>query len=346
MSMTKQSIYWWCQIMGWSIYGLLNFGIYFFQSGRFDGKEFSIVLLQILFYVLSTHLLRAVIKRGKWVSFRISKLIPVVIASNLLLSVVNYFLLLLVSYLMGILMVSVEFRIINILFGILGPMAIYFLWSLVYFTYQFFEQYNKSLQYEAVIKEAELQHLRSQLNPHFIFNALNSIKALVDEDPLKSKMAITQLSSIFRNTLIVEKKRLVSLEEEMETVKAYLGLESIRFEERLTVALDLDVATLTNKVPPMMIQTLVENSVKHGISKLKNGGKVAVKTYYEGENMILQIRNNGHYNASNTLEKGHGTGLQNTVDRLKLIYENKATLRIFNEEDNVVLTEISIPKEY
>ncbi|MCV9388599.1 sensor histidine kinase [Reichenbachiella ulvae] len=344
--MTKHKIYWLCQILGWSTYGLLNFGIYFIQSGKLDGREFTIALSQIFFYVASSHLLRTIIKRRGWSTYPILKLLPLILGSNLALGIANYFFLLLVSFLSGLLMVSVEFRMVNIIFGILGPTAMYCLWSLVYFTYHFFEQHNKNLQYQAVIREAELQQLRSQLNPHFIFNALNSIKALVDDEPKKSKMAITQLSSMFRNTLNAEKKRLVRLEEEMETVNAYLGLESIRFEERLAVRIDLEEDTLGCLIPPMMLQTLVENGIKHGISKLRNGGKIIISTKSEGERLILQIRNYGRLEENQVLEDGHGTGLQNTKDRLNLIYEDRASFRILNEEEGLVLTEIILPKEY
>lgn len=344
--MTKQKVYWLCQILGWSTYGLLNFGIYFIQSGKLDAREFIIALSQILFYVFSSHLLRTIIKRKGWSTYPILKLLPLILGSNLALGVANYFFLLLVSFFSGLLVPSVEFRTVNIIFGILGPTAMYCLWSLVYFTYHFFEQHNKNLQYQAVIREAELQQLRSQLNPHFIFNALNSIKALVDDEPKKSKMAITQLSSMFRNTLNAEKKRLVRLEEEMETVRAYLGLESIRYEERLAVRIDLAEETLACMIPPMMLQTLVENGIKHGISKLRNGGKIIISTKSDGDRLVLQIRNYGRLEENQVFEDGHGTGLQNTRDRLKLIYEDRASFRIMNEEEGLVLTEIILPKEY
>ena len=111
--------------------------------------------------------------------------------------------------------------------------------------------------------------LKSQLNPHFIFNALNSIRALVDENPGKSKNAITQLSNILRNSLQIDKNRLTSFTDEMKTVQDYLELESIRFEERLEVDIKLHPNSDQFQIPPLMIQTLVENSIKHGISNLK-----------------------------------------------------------------------------
>ncbi|MGL1888229.1 MAG: histidine kinase [Reichenbachiella sp.] len=341
--MSKSKIYWLCQGFGWSFYGLLNFAIYFFIRGEFVQTELLVVLFQIGFYILSTHILRNVIKRYNWVLFSSLRLIPSIILSDLVLGLFNYVFLIGISYLMGILVLSVELKPVNFIFGVIGPAAMYFLWSLIYFAYHYFEQHNKSLQYEALIKDAELQHLRAQLNPHFIFNALNSIKALVDEDPEKSKHAITQLSSIFRNSLSAEKKRLVRLEEEMNTVHAYLGLEAIRYEERLQVKVDIEESTNYVEIPPMMIQTLVENGIKHGIAKLKEGGVIGLKTYSHMDNVHIQIRNTGVFLPSeNIKEKGYG--LENTKERLALIYREEAKFMIGNESDNVVLTEIVIPK--
>src|SRR5690606_9097471 len=139
-----------------------------------------------------------------------------------------------------------------------------FIWTMIYLTFHYFERYNKSLKYEAAAREIELSNLRSQLNPHFIFNALNSIRALVDEDPAKSKEAITQLSGILRNSLMVDRQRLVAFSDEVNTVQDYLALESIRYEERLETRLDLDPQSAKYLIPPLMIQTLVENGIKHG----------------------------------------------------------------------------------
>ena len=127
--------------------------------------------------------------------------------------------------------------------------------------------------------EIELNNLKSQLNPHFIFNALNSIRALVDENPSKSKQAINQLSNILRNSLASDKKGLTKFEDEIKIVKDYLGLESIRFEERLKTEFEIHPESQKFLVPPLMIQTLVENGIKHGISKLTPGGVIQLKTY-------------------------------------------------------------------
>jgi two-component system LytT family sensor kinase len=196
------------------------------------------------------------------------------------------------------------------------------------------------------VKEIELKNLKSQLNPHFIFNALNSIRALVDENPRGAKLAINQLSSLLRNSLVTEKKGLTSFEEELKLVKDYLGLESIRFEERLRTEIDLDPESRDFLVPPLMIQTLVENGIKHGISKLTEGGLVQIKTKVDGDHLTIQIRNSGKLALNGHKTESGGLGLENTRQRLKLIYGEDASFRILAENDNFVLTEIIIPHLY
>ncbi|HEX5167704.1 MAG TPA: histidine kinase, partial [Cyclobacteriaceae bacterium] len=207
----------------------------------------------------------------------------------------------------------------------------------------YFERYNKSLKYEASMIEIELNNLRSQLNPHFIFNALNSIRALVDENPVKSKQAINQLSNILRKSLSPDKQGLTKFDDEMKIVKDYLGLESIRFEERLKTEFIIHPDSHDYWVPSLMIQTLVENGIKHGISKLKEGGMIQMKTTVENGDLKIQIRNSGHLNANVRRSKG-GLGIKNTIQRLKLIYGDRTSFRIANENNNFVITEVTIPQ--
>jgi LytS/YehU family sensor histidine kinase len=192
--------------------------------------------------------------------------------------------------------------------------------------------------------EIELNNLKNQLNHHFIFNALNSIRALVDENPLKSKQAINQLSNILRNSLTFEKKGLTKFDDEMKIVKDYLGLESIRFEERLKTEIDIHPDSNSFLVPPFMIQTLVENGIKHGISKLTEGGIIQVKTLADKSRLKIQIRNSGHLLNGTRRGKAGGLGIKNTRHRLKLLYGDDASFRIVNENNNFVLTEIIIPQ--
>lgn len=243
---------------------------------------------------------------------------------------------------------EVDFRPLVISVNIFVSFLFYSLWSMLYFLFHFLDNYNQSLKYQAMINEIQLNHLKSQLNPHFIFNALNSVRALVDEDPKKAKLAITQLSNILRFSLMMDKKRTIDFENEINTVKDYLNLESIRFEERLTVRYDIEPAAFDFKVPPMMLQTIVENAIKHGVSNRLKGGVIEVKCY-EGitDDLVIQVKNSGQLKpkAFNKKRDGEGHGVSNTIQRLKLIYGNRASFRIYNEGGDFVITEIKIPKQ-
>jgi LytS/YehU family sensor histidine kinase len=256
-----------------------------------------------------------------------------------LLAAVMYFLRIPGSILLDMFLPEVIFSAGNIVGLSSVYVFIFFMWSVLYFVYNYFERYNNSLKLEASLKEIELNNLKSQLNPHFIFNALNSIRALVDENPGKSKQAITQLSGMLRSSLTSGREKLTPLKEEIRLVQDYLGLEMIRFEERLRPHYDIDPATENLMVPPLMIQTLVENGIKHGISKLTHGGSIEIGSKILNSDLRIWIRNTGSFKEN---EKNSGTGLANTRQRLMLLYGDRANLTIL-EEGNFVLTEIIIP---
>lgn len=340
----KQRLYWILQITGWTLYAVAQIivSVYASPSGDISVPRVIYFTYEALFCLLLSHAFRSYMNRERWLSLSIASLTPRVLLSVVIMGVVMCFLRIPVSLPLGLFTRSVVFDINNIVgFSFIYAFQ-FFLWSVFYFIYNYFERYNKSLKLEASVKEIELSNLKSQLNPHFIFNALNSIRALVDENPEKSKQAINQLSNILRNSLVTEKKGLTKFGDELKVVRDYLGLESIRFEERLRTEFDIDPASKNFLVPPLMIQTLVENGVKHGISKLTEGGIVQLQTKVEKGKLRILIRNSGHYHV-NGHKKRQGLGLVNTSQRLKLLYGNEAHFAINNEKDNFVLTEIVIP---
>ncbi len=342
MAMNKQRIYWLCQILGWSFYGILSAFLYFLDTQEATLALFVNQLIPIIFHILLTHFMRYIILHRGWLNLGLLRVIPRVLVTTIFLSLVNYFLVIIYTYFIGELSER-DFQPLAIFASTILSVILYIIWAMIYFTFHYFEKSNRMLQYEAAAKEIELNNLRSQLNPHFIFNALNSIRALVDEDPKKSKNAITQLSNILRNSLMVDRKRLIPFREELETVKDYLGLESVRYEERLKTKFELDPATEDYLIPPLMVQTLVENAIKHGISTLRQGGEVAIRSYLENGSLVIQIRNAGQYQGGKNKEK-EGYGLINTRKRLELIYGHQSSFKIMNENDHTVLTEIVIPK--
>jgi sensor histidine kinase YesM len=344
----KRRLYWSLQVGGWMFYAILQIATSYLASNTqsVSGRRIIFLIYEAVICLLLSHAYRGLMINRKWMTLNLAKLIPRVIVTVFFIGIIIYFLRIPVSVYLQLFREQIVGSVEIIASGIFYYAFIFFLWSVLYFVYNYFESYNKSLKLEASIKEIELSNLKSQLNPHFIFNALNSIRALVDENPTKSKQAINQLSNILRNSLVTEKRSLTSFDDEIKVVRDYLGLESIRFEERLRIAFDIDPESATFMVPPLMIQTLVENGIKHGISKLKEGGVVQVKTRVIEDQLKIHIRNSGRLQMTSRVNGRSGLGLENTKQRLKLLYGEDASFKIFTENDTFVVTEIIIPHLY
>ncbi|HXB95563.1 MAG TPA: histidine kinase, partial [Puia sp.] len=217
-------------------------------------------------------------------------------------------------------------------------------WTLIYYLYHYVlitgRQQVDTLKLEALVKELELNTIKAHINPHFIFNALNSIRALIDENPARARTAITELSNILRSSMQAEKLETVTFEKELNIVKDYLALEHIRFEDRLQVEYDIDEDTLVQPIPPMMLQTLVENAIKHGISRQVNGGKVRIISDLRGNYHELTILNTGVLNGNRDAD---GFGLASTKNRLQLLFGEKANFDIREVNDNTVEAKVLIP---
>jgi two-component sensor histidine kinase len=230
------------------------------------------------------------------------------------------------------------------LIGIYQNILLIALWFLIYIVYHYVEKNRKDqldrLKLESTVKELELKTIKSHINPHFIFNSLNSIRALVDENPERARKAITELSNILRSSMQAEKSETVTLQRELNIVEDYLALEHMRFEERLKVEMDIDPDTLNHQVPPMMLQTLVENSIKHGISKLVHGGVVRIVADFKDDHLELLVQNTGQLNVN---QNGDGFGIKSTQDRLNLMYQGKATFAIRNMGTNMVESKVTMP---
>ena len=340
----KNRLYWSLQIGGWLFYAIVQIVSSFLANPTVSVKRIFFLLTEAILCLLVTHTFRHFLNRWKWLSRSLAKLIPGIILAVFVMGIVLYFIRIPVNIAFGRLFEPNKAFDPTIILGqSVFYSILFFFWTVFYFSYHYFDQYNKSLKYQASMTEIELNNLKSQLNPHFIFNALNSIRALVDENPGKSKQAINQLANILRNSLASDKKGLTKFDDELKIVRDYLGLESIRFEERLKTEFDIHPESRHFLVPPLMIQTLVENGIKHGISKLTRGGIVQVKTFVESGKMSIQIRNTGQLTHPPKKTKG-GLGIRNTIQRLRLIYGDDARFRIVNENDTFVLTEIIIPQ--
>ena len=339
----KNNIYWTCQFIGWTLYAAIN--LFFFKlSYNTNFKDILLFLIWLPLGITITHVYRYIVLRYNVLKVNIYFQIPIIIVSSFLMSILFFIINIAVVDLFSRTYEQID--LIAATSKILSLVLIFIIWSVIYFGFHFFDNYKKTeiqnLRLEANTKEIELNKLKSQLNPHFMFNSMNSIRALVDEDPKKAKIAITQLSNILRNTLMMHKNKYITLEEELVLVKDYLELEHIRFEVRLNFTFNIDPQTLSLNIPPMMIQTLVENGIKHGISKYPEGGSISLTTHKSDIDFKIEIINTGQLFVNNKTDSGFG--VENTINRLDLLFGKKASFSLKNLDKTNVVSEIIIKK--
>ena len=188
-----------------------------------------------------------------------------------------------------------------------------------------------------------MKALRSQINPHFLFNTLNTISALVHDSPDLAEEAIEKLATIFRYTLEVSDQNFVSLAEEVRLVSTYLDIEKIRFGERLSIDIELDQSVRDVQVPAFVIQTLIENCIKHGVAKKVGKGIVRINAIAKDNMLVCQVYDNGPGIDPERVTKG--TGLNNILARLENIYQIK-NLLYFENTGNGTLVTLKIPLDY
>jgi two-component system, LytTR family, sensor kinase len=344
--------YWLSQVIGWGGFALISvFFAYSFDQLNTKG-DVELVLGRISLFVglglILTHLMRMVIISLNLLQKKLEKQLVIFLLVTFVFSVIGAFF---YTELLG------NFKLFNkrekeflnnklllIASGVFNFFIYFFIWNLIYFIYHYITKSRKqqldTLRLEALVKELELQTIKAHINPHFIFNSLNSIRALVDENPQRARKAVTELSNILRSSMQVEKVETVPLEKELNIVKDYLALENMRFEDRLRVEYEIDEDTLNQPVPPMMLQTLVENAIKHGISKQVTGGVVKVISDFTGNFHELVVQNTGQLNGKINTE---GFGLSSTTNRLSLLYGDKAAFEIKQINGSMVEAKVLIP---
>lgn len=334
--MNTRWAYWMAQLTGWTVYtSLLVVAVYSSEPEKLNLDLFIAVTSLIILGIGTTHIQRIIFFRLGWLDIKLVKLIPRLVLSSLLCAIV----IALGSFIVGELKQPLEGEdavgITEFIMNVFALSILTLFWNAIYFTYHFFQKSRKqeisNLALTASNRESELKNLRSQLNPHFLFNSLNSIKALVDIEPVKAKTSITTLSNLLRQSLLLGKESKVSVNDELEMVRSYLDLEKIRFEERLDVQWLIDDQLFQVQIPPFVIQMMVENAIKHGISKLIAGGKIIISVFKEGSTMVVKVQNSGELGEKVDL----GVGVQNIKQRLALQYGSKAKFELKQDGDMV-----------
>lgn len=333
--------------MGWTFVVLsMLFFAYSFSPSRIDGRFFVRLFLIFSSGIFTTHILRAFIHKSGWLMLPVEKLIPRMAIAIVVTSLVCSLLYLGLITTLNVQPEAprkIEFST-RLMASTLDIGLFIIPWTLIYYIYHYVAKSRKqevdTLKLEALVKELELKTIKAHINPHFIFNALNSIRALIDENPGRARDAITELSNILRSSMQSEKSETVPLEKELNIVRDYLALEHIRFEDRLQVEYAVDEDTLDQPIPPMMLQTLVENAIKHGIGKQVKGGVVRIISDFRDDYHELLVQNTGRLNGH---INGDGFGISSTRNRLQLLFGSKADFSIRESNGNMVEARVKIP---
>jgi len=208
---------------------------------------------------------------------------------------------------------------------------------------RFRERELRATQLEGQLAKAHLQRLKSQLQPHFLFNTMHSISALMLTDVNAADRMMCRLSDLLRISLETADTQITTLNRELEFVTCYLEIEKVRFEERMRVIFDIAPETLDAQVPHLLLQPLVDNAVKHGISKLSVGGEIRITVRRQDNELQLQIKDNGPGVRKTGTLATNGRGLRITRERLESLYGQKQSLELVSPPEGGVTIRVCIP---
>ena len=342
------SLYWRCQILGWGTVSIYWAYVVFYRDHYGYLLTFLNYIFDVLIGVILTHSYRFIALKLQWNSLSLNQLFRRISPSILLLSVIY---MLVVNIKWHFFWLFIGGKEINLWSSLtywdpvfLTGLRLMAIWILAYHLYHYYQNKIETTQQNAkllvIAKQAQLDNLSAQLNPHFLFNSLNSIKSLVIESPETARRAIDLLSDLLRSSLYEKDKDLISIKDELDLVYDYIELEKLRFEERLNIAVSIDKNLEFFKIPTLSIQLLVENAIKHGIDTKIEGGLVVVQIKKEDNFVCIQVLNPGKLTQQ---KKAKGLGVKNLQERLKIQYNDKASFSLNAVKKETVEAKILIP---
>jgi len=338
--------YWLCQCAGWGI--LTTMSVLSSGQGALEPmlRMSAVKVLVMLNGLLLSHCWRLFLRRRGWIDRNGAAPVPRIVLGVLALSVLQVAFLVGADILIrdGILIDDEDAPAVIIGLCVLWS-AVFLMWTLMYAVVlsrrRALRFELEKLELEVGVKDAELRALQAQVNPHFFFNSLNSIRALIYHDRDTAAQAVGQLAGLMRHSLRSGQAPTVRLADEVAAVHAYLAIERYRFEERLQAQVDIAPGLDDVALPPMALQTLVENAVKHGVEPALGACRVQVTGRREGDQVILRVANQGRLQQASASTR---LGLANTGKRLALLFGPGAgcTLR---EDDGWVVAQVVLPQE-
>ena len=349
--------YWICQLCGWGAYTLLKLVTAIPIEGLpWPTSAVAIVLLDGAGLGL-THWLRSFMRRHRWYELSTGQIAWRSVVASLALAIPVA----LAASLTPVARLQLSEGALDNLptpFGLdLAPFLTFLLnlvnwafilvvWLAIYFTVTGIRQHKgaalRQSELARALQQSELRLLKSQLNPHFLFNALNTVRSLIADDPSRAQHAVTHLANTLRYTLGAGQNELVSLARELEIVADFLELEKMRFEERLIIEREIAADAGSAQIPVMLLQTVVENAIKHGIAELPAGGVLRICAGLNDGVLVLSVENPRPVSSAPPAREG--TGLRNAEERLRLLFDSRATLELDLSQPTQAVTHIRIPQ--
>lgn len=350
----KLSLFWVLQISGWLLYGIIYYLIYYSGQDLEIKSIFGFSITYILAFLV-TLVMRKIYQKVDYQHRSILNVSGVVILCSLSFAIIWLYVDRFVSYpIYGIeifqaAMDKITWR--SNLGNIYWKTFILFTWSALYFLINFWRQWNEQLlrveKAELLAHSAQLQMLRYQLNPHFLFNSLNSIRALILEDQTKARDMVTELAELLRYSLVSKNNGDVPLNEEITAIKHYFAIEKKRYEDNLQISFDIDPLAEEYPIPSFLVHPLVENAVKYGMKTSEMPLKISLTAKVKDKELIIIVRNSGAWLADDDTTRsrpaGTGTGLKNVKNRLENRFPGNHTIKT-SEADNCVIVQISISR--
>jgi len=331
-------------------YGLFWFiaGFAFVIISTFvSGVPFGISLVEVFSFVL----IYALIGSAIWYVIKFTTLEDHSVSNILFAHLVAASIIVFVWMYLGVVIIKLlhsdsdewikKILVIRIFFGYMT----YIIYVIFFYAVNYYQGFNEKVKNEvkliSLVKEAELHALKSQINPHFLFNSLNSISSLTMTDPARAQEMVINLSQLMRYSLKHEQKEIVTFREELENNKLYLNIEKVRFGSKLNPVFAIEENCFKAEIPNMILQPLYENAIKYGVYEATE--TIDVITHCECSNEILKVTISNTFDPDAQSKKGEGIGLRNIRERLQVIYGNPHFLQI-NSNKNEFSVTLSIPQ--
>ena len=350
--------FWFCQLIGWTGYSIVTFLSITLVDDKVSWPHVGHIILSAILGVLTTWSLRPLYQR----TFNFSVVQRVAVASVAVLfssGVWTVLRIVIFAWIVGETAIWDEFN-----YWYFGSLFVFLSWSVLYYGIKYYElhalehqklieeyalregEHLKRVQAESAARDAQLQMLRYQLNPHFLFNTLNAINALIAlNENDKAREMLQLLSDFLRHSLEHDGVENVSLEQELESLMLYLNIEKTRFEDRLTLEFDISAQARQAKVPGLILQPIVENSMKYAIAENEDGGTVRVTAGVSDNVLLLEVSDTGPGMQTVQAKESRGVGLQNTLQRLQTLYGDNYSFDTLNTEPSGLTIRIRFPIE-